>query len=49
MNDRRNQQGKRDDQLAFSEGMVDPKTPEEMAIADLASKYVAALPNLDYS
>ena len=34
--------------ITFSEGMVDPKTPEEMAIADLASKYVAALPNLDY-
>ncbi|MEM9273464.1 MAG: hypothetical protein AAGA80_10950 [Cyanobacteria bacterium P01_F01_bin.143] len=34
--------------ITFSEGMVEPKTPEQMAIADLASKYVAALPNLDY-
>lgn len=34
--------------ITFSEGLMAPKTPEQMEIPRLASKYTAALPNLDY-
>ncbi|ELS05641.1 hypothetical protein Xen7305DRAFT_00053910 [Xenococcus sp. PCC 7305] len=34
--------------VSVSEGMVEPKTSEGMKIAELVSKYAAALPNLDY-
>ncbi|ELS03019.1 hypothetical protein Xen7305DRAFT_00027370 [Xenococcus sp. PCC 7305] len=34
--------------ITFSEGLIEPKTPHEIEITKLASKYTAALPNLDY-